>query len=152
VRSEVTNIRELYKNQLTTDDFADHLFNFIVHSLSPASPYHWSRRELERISEIKENRYLNPDWTYNYSPDYLFENEFQVSDEHIRIKLKVSRGSIGTLEITGPGELKDQLDEIANILLGIRHERKSVEDRLKSSIFVPGKAGKLIDVLLDNMF
>lgn len=152
IRSEVMNIKELAGQEMTIEEFSEKLFHFILERLSPSVVYSWSKEDIMRINEIKKVRYLDPVWTYNYSPDYTFENKFSFEGQNISLKIYVKKGIIEEVNFNDDGGLKDQLSEIQKNLTGTRHEYVSIANKLKSSIFASDKSQLLAKTVFRYLF
>ena len=92
-RSGVTNIKNLSGKDLSIETFADELGTFIGNA-NQSIKYELSPEEIDIVNGLAEKKYKTDDWIWGYSPKYVFQNENQIEDWSLRIKLKVEKGVI----------------------------------------------------------
>jgi lipoate-protein ligase A len=152
IRSEVANLKDLISTRITAEDFEKQFFDHMLEYLAPSEEYSWCEDDIARINKIKRERYLEASWNYNYSPDYVFKNEFPFEGQNISIEIDVKKGIMENVSLSGGSSLKNHLDNIAILLKGARHDHNSIAGIIKSSTFASGKAENLAESILNNIF
>ncbi len=137
VRSKVTNISEHLEEQMDIQLFADRFMNFIMEHAPGSKRRHFSKGEVQKIKNLSENKYKTEEWIYGYSPKYEFRKTSSFSDGSLRIHLKVEKGSIHYIHITGDRLPAGDLSMIETGLRGqphLPHIIKAIMSQVQSDI------------------
>lgn len=121
VRSQVTNIAQVLKPEMSMQQFVNHVVSFTVGGHKDIQPYRFSRQDLQSIQSLVENKYSTPGWVYAYSPDYTFEKEIKFGTGKAFLVLKVEKGLICQMEWNSGTKERNVGDKLRNMLLGKLH-------------------------------
>ena len=128
-RSEVTNIADYLPKPMRVEDFGNQLFSEISKQISGSQIYIPTEADLAAIQKLSDEKYRTWEWIFGYSPRYRFKNQFLFSKGEISISLLVEKGLLVDVSVSG-AILPELSQNIAKVLLGCRHELKSVESRI----------------------
>ena len=151
VRSRVGNIRNHLQQDMSISDFWAH----IKHSLSSENLSHstLSDLELQKILEIKQNKYDTWQWNYGKSPNYQFQTKKRWQGGLLDIQLSAENSKISAIQICGDFLCWKPVSELERILLGCPIERaalNSVLDKVTLSDYLGSiSRDELIDTLLN---
>ncbi len=107
--------------------------NIFYHNLKSAVIQHFGddgnfelkANELQKIQELTEAKYKTMAWNFGYSPDYLVENSLQATDFNTKFQLKVNKGIISSVKISGDNN-SSLSKNIEQVLTGKIHYPKDV--------------------------
>lgn len=144
IRSRVANISEYLKEPLTMDAFKEliltHIFD--VEHVKDVPTYELTEEDWENIHDISRNRYQLWEWNYGKSPAFNKRASHKFPSGLLDVRLDVKRGVIENCKIFGDffglGEVRD----IEKRLIGVNHERISIEEALKD-LDIPYYLGKI---------
>ncbi|WP_421921072.1 lipoate--protein ligase [Marinifilum sp.] len=122
IRSRVTNIAEYLSSPISITDFADLLIQEFENTYPNSTAFTFSEEDLNAIEKIKTDKFLTWQWNYGYSPNYQFEKLCAYSSGKIlEIEMKVEKGFIIELEITGNCIKREQFQSFLDTFKGISH-------------------------------
>jgi lipoate-protein ligase A len=146
--AKVANVSFLLDEKLSIEEFIG-LFRSYIFKYYPASYIdELSRKERESITKLSEEKYKKIEWNFGYSPDYIYDTQWEMNKEKFSISFFVSKGQIRKAEINGPQKYSLFLKAASNQLTGAYHEKKSLWERLKTFTF----AGNIEKNLIENIF
>lgn len=152
VRASVTNISGLLRVKMTIEEFSDQFQAFIFSHFPAAYHDNLNGEEKESISKLAEEKYKKHDWNFGYSPEYKYFEEWSEHDGKYSLSLTVKDGVMQNCEITGPVNQSLLIKTISNQLTGIRHEKKSITERLKKLTFAEENELILVNQIIDHLF
>jgi lipoate---protein ligase len=124
-RSMVANIRSMLPDKLTTSQFIQKMFDFLLISY-PGSRFHdLSEDEIRDIASLATSKFASWDWCFGYSPKYVFRNELSHRDTLLKIELSVEKGMIVESRCAGSFP---EIPELNHFLTGIRHSYAGVRE------------------------
>ncbi len=127
VRSKVVNIASYMDHPQPITSFARDLFFKIVNKTINPHLEALSDQEIAEIKQIAGARYETWDWIYGYSPKYLFQNSFKLSDNTLKIEMQVEKGVIRSIT-SNTAQLSDPIYGIAfNLLLNVKHDYHEIK-------------------------
>ena len=128
VRARVTNISENLP-ELSFEEFKKNLIEFFS---DKTKRYHLTKQDIDRINEIKKQKYSTYEWNVGYSPKAtnLFEHKFNFGV--FSFSFDVVKGYIQNAFITGDFFSKKPIKEFMETLNGIKWEIESVEKAFKN--------------------
>lgn len=122
VRSRVTNILPYFKKKMTVEQFEQHLLKFILGTDDIGSKvYHLTEEDLEKINQLKKEKYDTWEWNYGESPEYTVVKEKRYQGGKVSFQLNIIDGIIKGIRIFG--DFFGKLDV------------KDIEDGLKNKLF-----------------
>ncbi|HPG74029.1 MAG TPA: lipoate--protein ligase, partial [Bacteroidales bacterium] len=110
VRSRVTNLRPLLKNDMTTAEFLNGLASFFLDSGCDSGAL--SKKANGVISALRRTKYGSHMWTYGENPAYEFFNEDRFPCGEVTVGFDCSDGRISGLKIGGDFLLKRSTREL----------------------------------------
>ena len=130
VRSEVTNISALVDKNHTPLEFLTHIGKYLE-NVFQATPYSFSKKDLEKINTLKEEKYNTWNWNYGYSPTYEFSKRIKSNNYIFSSKLKVEKGIISQIEIKSNHPDKKAIDEMSRKIKSNLHNKKTIRKSIK---------------------
>ncbi len=130
VRSRVTNISEHLKEQLSVLEFRDKILQYVMESNPQAEMYSFSRHDIDAINKLKEEKYMNWDWNFGYSPKYNFRKTLKTDGGKLEVVLQVNNGLIEDVRFFGDYFNKLDPGEIEKALIGVAHNEKEINEKL----------------------
>lgn len=136
VRSKVTNIADYLGHPLPITDFTQNIFNNIIKKQVDSSIRPLNNQEIDAICHISKEKYETWDWIFGYSPKYLFQNSFKISDRGVKIELSVEKGIIRNVNTNiDPAEnpvYRHAIQELVNL----KHDFKTINQLLEADIVI----------------
>ncbi|MDC3425600.1 lipoate--protein ligase [Aquibacillus sp. 3ASR75-11] len=132
IRSRVANISEFLEEKILMDQFKNLLLRYIfdVEDVKDVPTYKLTDQDWKNIHQLSKERYQNWDWNYGKSPKFNIQQSHKFDAGLVDVRLDVKNGTIENCKIFGDffgvGEVRD----IEEKLIGVRHERKVVEEAL----------------------
>lgn len=139
VRSNVANITDFLKEEITMEDFKNSIFKLIQADFTNVLPYSFSLNDKEQIQELVTNKYSTWEWTFGYSPDYQLTNKIRTKTDSGEVFLQIEKGVIKTISISGIPDAQ----VVEEFLVGIKHDESNVRKTLKAW---PLAKDKFIDI------
>lgn len=133
VRSRVTNIAPYLPEGFTLENFKSLLLKHILKTNNIKS-YTFSIDELEKIEQIKKDRYDKWDWNYGYSPAYSVEKSRRFEGcGKIEVHMNTNNGIISDIQFFGDFFGVEDTTKLATLLKGIKLEQHALTECLTSS-------------------
>ena len=117
-RSEVGNISDYLKTEMSVNEFSTYIFENISRQYQDFKILELRPEDIAEIEKLRNEKYCLWDWIYGYSPKYTYRNELITGKGKISFFLNVKKGKItesgweGAISQT----LADQLSEILQFL------------------------------------
>jgi len=133
IRSRVANIAEYLEEEMTMNQFKEHILLsiFDVERVEDVPTYELTEEDWEKVHEISRNRYQKWEWNYGKSPAYNVQASHKFPTGLLDVRLDVKKGIIENCKIYGDffgiGEIKD----LEERLIGVRHQREAVANALR---------------------
>jgi lipoate---protein ligase len=150
-RSDVTNISNYLPNPISVEEFTGFVFSEISQNYPEFQVYELTPTDIEAIQKLSIEKYQIWDWIFGYSPRYRFTNTLNTANGAISVSLLVEKGRIAEASITGaiPAEISQN---IANVLLGCRHDHDAVKTALFRRNEEFQRGGMSVEVLINGIF
>lgn len=144
IRSRVANIAEYLKEEMTMDDFKDHILRsvFDVADVKDVPTYELTEEDWEKINEISANRYQKWEWNYGKSPSFNKQASHKFPSGLLDVRLDVKDGVIENCIIYGDFFGVGEIEDLEEKLIGVRHNRQAVEEALLG-FDIPHYLGKI---------
>lgn len=144
IRSRVANIAEFLDKNITMEAFKQLILRYIfeVEDVKDVPRYELSEADWENIYKISEERYQKWEWNYGRSPSFNVQASHKFAAGLVDVRLDVKKGIIDNCKIYGDFFGMGDIAELEKQLIGIRHERKAIEDAL-TDFDVPYYLGKI---------
>lgn len=149
VRSEVVNINQVLQSKETTTEFLQNLVEDLLRNNTDWEKATFSKVDLDKIEELKKEKYDNSEWNYRYGPAYTFKKRLQSGRLVFGVKLRVEKGRITQLEIKGNYKPEEDLKALEIRLLGCYHDKNSLLKLLQETDnLLPLPAGEFIKAFI----
>lgn len=149
VRSEVVNINQVLQSKETTTEFLQNLVEDLLRNNTDWEKATFSKVDLDKIEELKKEKYDNSEWNYRYGPAYTFKKRLQSGRLVFGVKLRVEKGRITQLEIKGNYKPEEDLKALEIRLLGCYHDKNSLLKLLQETDnLLPLPADEFIKALI----
>ncbi len=130
IRSHVANISEYLKCEISIHDFILSISSHIKNQFANTKDYELSIAEINAINQLIETKYSTWDWNFGYSPSYILNNHIAINNRVLKIQLKVDKGFISQLTLSGNLIMDERIEELEQLLIGCSHNL----DEISSSI------------------
>ncbi|HEY4552374.1 MAG TPA: lipoate--protein ligase [Bacillaceae bacterium] len=131
IRSRVANISEFLDEDMTIDQFKQHLLHHIFEGADPIPQYKLTEDDWAKIHELSRERYQNWDWNYGKSPGFNIQHSHRFPVGQIEFRLDVNKGKIEQCKIYGDFFGVGDVSDIEERLVGIRYEKSGIAAALK---------------------
>lgn len=143
VRSRVANISEFLTEKITIVEFREMLLRYIFNATDEEVPtYELTEEDWEKIHQLSKERYQNWDWNYGRSPKFNLQHTHRFPVGQIDVRLEVQKGVVENCKIYGDFFGVGDVEEIENMLIGTRYEKKELEEKL-SEVNIQHYFGKI---------
>lgn len=130
VPKRVTNISEHLKEKMELDAFMDQIMTHILATVPGAKPYVFTAEDLDKIQQIRDEKYSTWDWNFGYSPDYNFKQGARTKGGTIEMYMNVSKGKIMDVKIHGDFFNIKPIAPIESALENTNHEEAAIREVL----------------------
>src|SRR5699024_2366779 len=133
IRSRVANIAEYLDEEISMDEFKDLILRsiFNVDDVKDVPRYELTEKDWENVHELSRNRYQKWEWNFGKSPSYNKKASHKFPYGLLDVRLDVKKGLIENCKIYGDFFGIGDVEDVERKLIGIRHERKAVEETLQ---------------------
>jgi lipoate-protein ligase A len=154
VRSRVTNVRPCLPVDMTLPQFRQVLLDTILED-EPGEEYILTDKDLEVVEKLKKDRYDTWEWNYGHSPECTLHKKARVEGcGTVEAFITLREGKISQIVFKGDFFGVSDPEQLANLLIGCRPDRASLEERLSqtevSRYFMGLTAPQLLDILGGN--
>ena len=154
VRSRVTNVRPCLPVDMTLPQFRQVLLDTILED-EPGEEYILTDKDLEVVEKLKKDRYDTWEWNYGHSPECTLHKKARVEGcGTVEAFITLREGKISQIVFKGDFFGVGDPEQLANLLIGCRPDRASLEERLSqtevSRYFMGLTAPQLLDILGGN--
>ncbi|MDD3722388.1 MAG: lipoate--protein ligase [Lutibacter sp.] len=130
VRSRVANISEYLNNPLKIEDFRALLLKGLYEERESFETYHLTSEEWKSVQLLKEEKYDSWDWNYGRSPKFNIQRSKRFPVGEIDVRMFVEKGYLTELKIFGDFFGKEPLENIENLLAGIKYDKEKISKKL----------------------
>ena len=147
VRSRVTNISSHLAAPMTVEQFLQGLENYLLDTIPGLTARELTGEERAQVEKLVAEKYGTWDWNFGRSPQYQFQRTARYPFGIVDLFLTVKDGVITQLAIYGDFFGMEDKNLLEEHLLGVRHDRQAVLERLEA---LP--AGKVIHGMTNEEF
>lgn len=151
VKSRVTNIKDHLNKNIDILEFKDLLMNYMYSISSDNNFYTLTKKDIENIENLVEEKYATWEWNFGNSPKYSFFNELKYPNGHIEFNLEVEKGYIKKIKLFGDFFGKEDISTLEILLCGIKHEEESLRTALEHININNYLLGADIDILVSGI-
>lgn len=132
VRKRVTNISEHLQSPMTVLQFADLIMKHIMETRENCQLYEFTDEDRAAIRKLRDEKYSTWEWNFGHSPKYSFSKMIRTVGGNIEMHLNIEKGIVSAVKIYGDFFAKRDISDFENILIGVRHDEKSVTELLSN--------------------
>ena len=110
--------------------FKDYLGEYICSHIKGVTPYSFTEKQLQKIEELKENRYSTDQWNFGKSPRYNYTATRRFPKGIVELYLTAEGGIIKDLDIRGDYFFSRPTEEFTRKLIGTPHTREDIEKKI----------------------
>lgn len=139
VRSRVANIRSLLKQDMTLQEFRDHLARYLLGG--EGVRYELTEQDLAAIEDIRRVRYGTWEWNYGASPSCDVQRSARIEGVGtVRAHMQLERGCIADVTFTGDFFSTKEPEGLAALLRGKPLNREVLAD-IDPAPYISGMTG-----------
>ena len=144
IRSRVANISEYLKEEMTMEQFKEHILRsiFDVDDIKNVPKHELTEEDWKNVYELSKNRYQKWEWNYGKSPAFNMKVSHKFPSGLLDVRLDVKKGIIENCKIYGDFFGIGEVEDIEKALIGVRHNREDVAEALKN-LDIPYYLGKI---------
>lgn len=132
VRARVTNIKDYMTQGITIMEFKELLLKYMFDEDTELREGRLSEADLNNIDSLMKNKYLTWEWNYGESPEFNVKQSKRFASGKIETLSNVKDGIIQDIKFYGDFFGSGNLEEIENLLKGIRYEESHIRNALQS--------------------
>jgi len=136
VRSKVTNISDYLIHPILITSFTQNVFDNINNKQADSSTIPLNNHEVDAIQQISNEKYRTWEWIYGYSPKYLFQNNFQLSDRTVKFELNVEKGIIRNVNSNLDHAAHPVYCYVLEELVNKRHDFQTINEFLEANSLI----------------
>jgi lipoate---protein ligase len=152
VASRVTNISQHLKTPMTVLEFREFLRQHVMKANNIESIYTLTETDLKEIHKIEDERFNTWEWNFGNSPKYSFTNEKRFLGGTIEFNIEVAKGIIKAIKIYGDFFGENDVAEIEQALVGIKHSEQDIRNALSRFEISKYIANTNIDEFISGLF
>lgn len=130
VRSRVANISGFLNKQIKIEEFRTLLLDGLYEENKKLEIYHLTSEEWKAVNLLKEEKYDDWDWNYGRSPKFNIQRSKRFAAGEIDLRMFVEKGYLTELKIFGDFFGKEPLENIENLLTGIKYNKDKISQKL----------------------
>lgn len=127
VPKRVTNISDHLKTPITIEEFTHKVMEHILDIYPNSQLYTFTSQDLQKIKQLRDEKYATQEWNYGKSPDYNFKKAIRTKGGLLEMNLEVKKGTIEKVKIFGDFFSEKGITEIENALVHTAHEEKAIK-------------------------
>lgn len=131
IRKQVVNVRPYFDQSLSVDELMTKLLAF-VQKLTNGRQVVFSPVDRQAIEILAEEKYHRWEWNFGHSPAYHFAKTVRTSAGTLAVDLQVEKGLVQSISIDGDRGAVEVANSLARLLIGCRHCRRNIAQRLAS--------------------
>jgi len=131
VRSRVANISEFIDDPMETRTFREKLLQGLYEDQNDFETYHLTENEWQAVRDLKKEKYDQWDWNFGKSPTFNIQRSRRFDAGEVDLRLDVENGHISNLKIYGDFFGKEPVENLEELLQGIRYDREEIEQLLE---------------------
>lgn len=131
VPKRVTNISEHLKEKISLEEFTNKIMDHITSTFKDARMYEFTRDDLKKIQQIRDEKYSTWEWNFGKSPDYNFKQGARTKGGTLEMNMNVSQGIIKDVKITGDFFHIKDIEPVERALENSKHEEQAIRKVLQ---------------------
>ena len=152
IRSRVTNISSYLENPPTPEEFIQQFADYVVKNTENCQTYDLSQHD-EAIRKLRDEKYATWEWNFGNSPKYAFTRRERFPFGGVEVHMDIADESvIQNIKLYGDFFSRIPVEELEGLLVGVRHEPKTIRAALANYDVGAYIQGMTIDDLLKLLF
>jgi lipoate-protein ligase A len=131
VPKRVTNISDHLKQKISLEEFTDKVMDHITSTFKDARMYEFTEEDLQKIQQIRDEKYSTWEWNFGKSPDYNFKQGARTPGGTLEMHMNVSQGIIKDVRITGDFFHIKDIEPVERALENTKHDEKAIREVLQ---------------------
>ena len=152
VKSKVTNISDYLSSPKSINNFSQTLVQNIIGKTEKSIIKPISEVEDNQISKISKEKFETWDWIYGYSPQYLFQNSFLLSERMVAIELHVEKGIIRRVKTNINNTEAAVYQYAIDLLLNVKHDYNLIIEHFTADNIIASNPAFNIREFCQNLF
>lgn len=153
VRSRVTNIKpHLADKSFTVHDFLNKLKDFMSKKYE-MTEYTITEEDEKKIQAIMDEKNNSWDWVYGKNPEFSIQRNRRLPSGKVEANINVDKGIIKDIKFFGDFFGVKDVDELSQMLIGTKYDRKSILEVIDSvdisEYFMGISNEEALDILVD---
>lgn len=136
IRSTVANISRFLQKPMLCEEFLQKLENYFFQQYPSLEKYEFHASDIKTINQIKEEKYLQWEWNFGWSPVYIFKNLINYNKMRLALEMKVVKGRIEFADISIDNVKLPDDDAIFISLRNTQHKPEEIEKILAETDFL----------------
>jgi len=124
VPAKVANIKPYLTKPVSIEGFIESMAGYFLEKQANHTLYQLSDSDLHQIDDIKQQKFITPEWIYGYSPAYTFRNEIAWPGKAEKCEIRVKKGIIEDVACNNA--------DLKALLINAPHELTSIKKRITS--------------------
>jgi len=151
IRKRVTNISSHLPEPLAVQEFMSRLMGHVSGGAA-SGDLALAQAEIAGIERLAEEKYRTWDWNFGFSPRYGFSHSTRTPGGVLDARLEVTEGVIQAVRLYGDYFGIRDVAELETVLVGCRHQREHLAERLRGVPLGEYIQGVDLPVFLDCLF
>lgn len=153
VKSRVTCVSKHLSNSMTSNEFKDMLFKFILQTDDLSTKeYILSEEDILSINKLANEKYSTWEWVYGESPKFEIQQSKRYKGGNIDLRFNVKNGTVADFKIFGDFFGNKDVSEVEKLIIDTKFEEKSIRNILKPLNFNDYFLNISLDEFIECMF
>lgn len=131
IPKRVTNVMDHLKEPMTLDEFTKRIMDHVVATHDDCKMYEFTEEDLQKIQQIRDEKYVTDEWNFGHSPNYSFKKGIRTEGGTLEMNLDVKKGIIQKAKIFGDFFNVKDISEIEEALENTKHQEKAIRQKLE---------------------
>jgi lipoate-protein ligase A len=141
--SQVTNISDYLENE-NIDDFINGLQDYLIKNNNAENNFTLNDRYLKEIEKLRNTKFINNSWLYDYSPKFTFKNTIVIDNKEINIELNIEQGIIKKANLF--------INNVENIMINDIFTKKNYYPKIIKGLIENNNLAKQIGIENNELF
>ena len=148
VRSNVSNLTDLFAEKITIHQFRNELVQFVKKDFDSIVEYHLSKQDILEIEKLAREKYKTWDWNYGYSPSSIFLKQIFFGNKKYTLQFEIQNGIVQ--KVTSDSYNKF-LHELFRYFIGQRFDLRALQNEVHDEM-ISQTALKNLEFLISEIF
>lgn len=152
IPKRVTNVSQHLKEALSLEKFTQMIMEHVISTHDNCRLYEFTPEDLQKIEQIRDEKYSKKEWNYGHSPNYSFKKGVRTNGGTLEMNLDVKKGIIHKAKIYGDFFSEKDIKDIELALENTSHDEESIRKSLEPFIISSYFHNIELEDVLDAMF